>query len=236
MRVLMTILEFILPFIIKIMVHKKETLTKKEQRAQKVFMEKLRIVPRKTKKPVIIAMVGLVGSGKTFVANELANFISGTIVEGDKIRVCLRKEGEKYEGARKIAENVVLKVIKQGGTVVLDSDHINKEKRASLREKVKGKVKLIFVRTHMERDVMIGRIFSSLEDEFFSGAGKKYGQLGVVIKMREMWRRTPHHYRWENKGGGRWILKKLPFKVVEIDTTDPKKCELTIQELVKELI
>jgi pantothenate kinase len=57
--------EAVLPVIIGIMVHKRETLTAKEQRAQTAFLESLNIAPRKTKKPVVVAMVGLVGFGKS---------------------------------------------------------------------------------------------------------------------------------------------------------------------------
>ena len=62
---------------------------------------------------MVIAIVGLVGSGKSFVADELAKLISATVIENDKIRVCLRKEGERYEGTRKIVENAVAEIIKK---------------------------------------------------------------------------------------------------------------------------
>jgi hypothetical protein len=45
----------------------------------------------------------------------------------------------------------------------------------------------------------------------------------ATIALREMWRRTPHHYQWTSQGGGNWLLKKLPFVDFEIDTTDGKK-------------
>lgn len=125
--------EIFLPSIIKMMVHKRETLTKKERAAQEAFMAKLDIKERKTKKPVIVAMVGLVGSGKSSVAGKLAEHIGATIIEGDAIRILLRKEGERYEGTRKIAENIGQEIVRRGGNVIFDSDHIDPAKRASLR-------------------------------------------------------------------------------------------------------
>ena len=86
--------EFILPRIIGVMVHKREKLTKKERAAQDAFMAKLDIKKRKTEKPVIVAVIGLVGSGKSSVAQELAKHIGATVIEGDDIRIELRKQME----------------------------------------------------------------------------------------------------------------------------------------------
>lgn len=240
------LIEMILPVIIGVMVHKRESLTQKELWAQDMFIKALKVVSRKTKNPVVIAIVGLVGSGKTSVVRELAKLLPVTVIEGDDIRVHLRKQNERYEGARKIAENAMLKVIEQGGNVVLDSDHIDQKKRASLREKVKQTgAKLIFIRTYADYDVMAGRAivaeYCSSEDDFFGGAGLKSewqdSNPGTVVKLREMWRRTPNHYRWENKVGGRWVLKKLPFKVfATVDTTDEDKWKAEIQKVAKRIL
>jgi len=224
---------------------KKEKLTTKEQKAQKKFLENIKIYKRKTKNPIIIAMIGLVGSGKNAVVQALSEIIGGTIIKADQIRVYLRKEGERYEGARKIAENATLEIIKQGSNVILDSDHIDVKKRASLREKAKqAKVKLFFIRTLCDYDIMSGRTiteqFPATENDFFGGAGRKSSwkdskTAGSVVKLREMWRRTPHHYKWEDKGGGKWIPKKLQFKILaEVDISDQKWKE-KLRQAVKKL-
>lgn len=220
--------EAVLPAIIGIM-HKVEKLTTKEQRAQKAFIANLNITQRKTKKPVVVAMIGLVGSGKSAVAKEFVKHITATVIEGDTIRVFLRKEDEKYEGMRKIAENTMEEVIHKGGNVVLDSDHIDAKKRASLREKArKLGIELHFVRTHADWDVMVGRVlatdYHNIPEDFFGGASSRYQGSpkikGAIVKTREMWRRTPHHYKWMNTGGGKWFLKKLSFPILStIDTT-----------------
>ncbi len=237
--------EFFLGCIMKIM-HKIEKLTKKEERAQKKFLEGVDIIPRKTKKPIVIAMVGLVGSGKSSVANELAKLISATVIEGDAIRVCLRREGERYEDARKIAENIATEIVKKGGNVVIDSDHINSAKRASLREKAKqAGAKMVLIRTYADFDIMAGHAiiadYKKSENDFFGGASLKskwQGKFGGgVVKLREMWRRTPNHYRWLNKGGGKWILKKLPFAVfAKVDTTDEKEVLGQIQKIAERIL
>ncbi|MCH8986762.1 AAA family ATPase [Patescibacteria group bacterium] len=228
------------------MVHKRETLTKKEHAAQNAFMAKLKIKKRETKKPVIVAIIGLVGSGKSSVTQELAKHIGATVIEGDDIRIELRKQSERYERARAIAENAAIEVINQDGDVILDSDFVDAKKRASIREKArKAGVRLIFVRTHCDLDVMVGRILTATYrnrvDDFFGGASSKWTgseqSKGAAVKIREMWRRTPQHYRWINQGGGKWILKKLPFAIfAEIDTTDPKRWRSEIEKYAKKLL
>ena len=233
------LIEFILPYIIGSMVHKREKLTQKEQNAQDSFLAKLDIKKSKTKKPIIVAMIGLVGSGKSFVAQELAKYIDATVIEGDSIRIELRKQNERYERARAIAENAAMEVVKQGGNVILDSDFVDDKKRASIREKArKADIRLVFIRTYCDFDVMMGRVLMNRVDDFFGGASSKWTgnkqSKGVVVKIREMWRRIPHHYQWVNQGGGKWALKQFSFSIfIEIDTTDSEQWKREVEKCVK---
>ncbi len=238
--------EVILPSIIGVMVHKLEKLTSKELAAKKSFTAKLDISDRKTKEPIIVAFIGLIGSGKSSVAKELADRIGAIVIEGDAIRIELRKQKERYERTRAIAEDVAFDVIKSGGNVILDSDFVDEKKRASLREKArKAGVRVVFIRTHCDLDVVVGRVltatYSDTVDDFFGGASSRWkGSAefkGAAVKIREMWRRTPHHYRWVNKVGGKWILKKFQFAVfAEIDTTDESQWKIEVEKLAKRLI
>jgi predicted kinase len=209
-----------------------QKLTKKEETAQRNYRTKLKIKPRKTTKPVIVALIGLVGSGKNSVARELAKQIGGTVIEADAIRIELRKQNERYDHTRDIIENLTAEVITQGGNVVIDSDFVDQKKRASIRKKAKKEgARLLFIRTYCDLDVAVGRVltatYNKKVDDFFGGASSKWhgsGQSkGAAVKVREMWRRTPHHYHWVNQEGGRWVLRKFPFALfAEIDTTKEK--------------
>jgi len=228
------------------MVHRREILTKKEQIAQDVFLRKLDIKKNKTENPIIVAMIGLVGSGKSSVAHELAKHIGATVIEGDGIRIKLRKLGERFERARAIAENVAVEVVKKGGNVILDSDFIDAKKRASLREKVrKTNVRVVFICTYTDFDVMIGRAltadYRNQADDFFGGASSKWEgseqSNGAVVKVREMWRRTPQHYLWKNKVGGQWVIKNPPCAVLaDIDTTNPEEWKREVRRCAKKLL
>lgn len=201
-------------------------------------MSRIQIKKRATKQPIVVAMVGLVGSGKSTVANDIAELIGATVVNGDEIRIGLRKQAKSYRNVRLIAENMAIEIVNKGGNVVLDSDFIDAKKRASIREKAKqAGAKVVFVRTYADTDVVFGRIITAKPDEFFAGAKTEWDgdrqSKSAVVKIRELWRRTPLHYRWEATGGGRWILKKLPFLSADIDTgKDYKK---SLREALKSL-
>jgi len=220
--------------------NKREVLNKKELATQDTFLSELDVEERKTEKPVIVAMIGLVGSGKSSVARELAPHIGAMVIEADAIRVELRKLGESLDRTRTIAESVALEVVRRGGNVIIDLDFADAVKRASLREKArKAGVRVVFIRTYCDFDVMSQRIRENDPGEFFNEApsSSTSRNKGRDVKFREMWRRTPQHYRWINKIGGQWMLRKPPCAVLtNIDTTKPVKWRREVEKCSKELL
>lgn len=230
--------EWASPYLIKWFVHPYEKLTEAELAAQKQFLEKLDVRDRRKTDglPIIIALVGLVGSGKSVVAKHLAEVLGATIVCADDIRVELRKQGASYDRAWLIAENAAIDALRCGCNVIMDSDFIDWRKRASLLVKAREwrgwwsqqGVDLGYVRVYCDVDVVVGRIISSAyinsPDDFFGSASSNWvgsaQSRGAAVKLREMWRRTPHHYCWVSDGGGKWVLKNLPFFIPwTVDTT-----------------
>jgi len=222
--------------------------TKKELTALKKFRSRLVIKAIKTSPPIIIAMVGLTGSGKTRVAHELARRFSATIISGDEVRVELRHAGESFEKARQICETLAVEAVNRGASVILDSDHILSERRKELRKTARlAGAKLFFVRTYCGRDVLFGRTTyyyflnrGALGDDFFAGAKSGFPRpawiAAAAVKQRELWRRTPHHYRWSSKGGGTWQLKRLKFSVLaEIDTTPGSDWVKQVRQITEKL-
>ncbi len=217
-----------------------EKLNKKELKVQGDYLKKLKIKKRKTKTSVVVAMVGLVCSGKSNTAKEIGKHIGGTVVVGDDIRILLRKQKQNYNNVRQIVENVSKEVLEKGGSIVLDSDFVASDKRKILKDLVKKiGVKVVFIRTFADRDIMIGWAVNLKKDEFFGSAGSEWKGKNktAVVKIREMWRRAPYHYKWEDKGIGRWVLKKLPFKLfAEINTGDSGKWKKEVEKISKKLL
>lgn len=196
----------------------------------------------KTKQPIIVVMVGLVGSGKTSVAQELAKRLSAEMIEGDAIRVQLRKEKIDFRKARNIAEALAEEYMKVGKNIVIDSDFVDAGKRNALEKKARAfGARVVYVRVCVEPDIAIGRMMSASyrksADDFFGGAVSvwKGRQSGAVVKFREMWRRTPHHYHWNEKNGGMWALRKFPFVDFLVDTTEGKIWKKQIVDIARKL-
>ena len=235
-----TLLEFVPMRIIRIMVARKRRINRKERAAQDAFIAKIGIKKPKTDKPIIVAIIGLVGSGKSSVAHDLAEHIGATVIAGDDIRIELHKQSAGYEQAYAIAENVAIEVAKQGGNIILDSDFVDAKKRASVREKAHAAgIRLIFIRTVCDFDVMSQRIRENDPGEFFRRASTKSTapDHGKDVKFREMTRRKPHHYHWINRGGGQWILKQFPFAIfAEIETTDTNSWKRAVRKCAKQLL
>ena len=178
----------------------------------------------KFKQPKVVAIVGLVGSGKSSVARYLAKLIGAKIISANVIRVALRKKGKGYGQVANLAEKEASIAVKRGKNVILDSDFVTSKKRKMLERKIGKAAKIFYLRTFSDRDVLIGRLISAkyTPNDLFVGASTNWQgkNKGAVVALREMWRRTPHHYRWSEKNGGTFLLKKLPIKfVAEIDTT-----------------
>lgn len=229
--------------LISLTLHRIERLNEEEKQSQDSFMAKLNFPERKTKNPLIVALIGLVGSGKSMIAKTLAPKIGATVIESDEIRVELRNKVQGYEKARLISENAALDALKRGSNVIMDSDFVDSKKAASLRAKAKkAGAKVVFLRISCDYDVMVGRIISAKyhEKDFFGGASSKWEgdaqTRGAVVKLREVWRRTPQHYRWVNENGGRWELNNPPVKLfAKIDMTEEKKWRTRLEIIAKDI-
>ncbi|MBI4224727.1 MAG: AAA family ATPase [Candidatus Sungbacteria bacterium] len=222
----------------------RQHLTKPEQRVRDAFIAGLKITKRKTAKPAIIAMIGLVGSGKSFVARALAPVLGATIIEHDQIRIGLRKARLPYDHVAGIAQDTAHAVISQGGNVIFDTDCIGKEKQRNIRKIAKETGSAVFfVRVMCDPDIMLGRMLASSKKQpgsFFQGASSLWKgpapQKAAIIKIREMLRRMPHHYRWSEHGGGSWSLKKFsPAPFTKIDTSDPQQWKKNIKRTAQKL-
>ncbi|MDP3741673.1 MAG: AAA family ATPase [bacterium] len=217
--------------------------TQKENAVVDRISQRISITPRVTKAPVIVAMVGLVGSGKSRVASEFGSLLDASVISGDDIRVELRQAGESFEHAWQIGVLIAIKAIQNGSNVILDFDHILAERRTELAKLAEAAAaKLLFIRTHVSTDIMLGRIitveYENRPEDFFGGAKTVWKgspqSRGAVVKTREMMRRLPHHYDWFSEGGGTWRLKKLDFPLAaEVDTSELVR-EDQIRNLVSE--
>lgn len=193
----------------------------------------LKVSRRRTKQPVILAMIGVSGVGISTVARTLAKKLGWSVIEKNRIRVKLRDDGPGFTPAStdRIAYAMLTRVMRERGNAILDSDFVEKPKRKRLeRFSRKYGARVVYLNVVCDRDHMIERMlranYNPKSDIFKSAA----------IAVREHNRRYPWHYRWSPVQGGQYILHKPPVKVIAaLNTTDPEKWKKRLKVLVKRL-
>ena len=210
--------------------------TKTFQEIQKEFLDGLKIQKRKTKTPIIIGMIGAVGSGRSSVSKEIEKLIGFTHIEKNYIRVFLREYGPGFnqKTTNQIVAKAVEKVIKEGGNAIIDSDFSEAEKRERLEKEAKKlKAKVFYLRTFTERDTLFKRLIKAKYDS------KKTLFRTPEEAVREMWRQDAKHYTSSKNRGRGWTknLKKFRLKKMlgEIDTTDENKWKQEVARIVKKI-
>ena len=199
------------------------------------FIESAKAKGVKTLNPVIVAWVGAVFSGKSTLARDLGRSLGWKVILNDKIRVELREKGKGFnpENVKEIVFAMVVKILKNGGNVILDSDFADKNKRKILEKYArKFRAKVIYLRAFCGRDVAIERLLKirfNPKTNLFKNS---------IIAVREYLRRYPWHYNWSKKDGGSYALKKFGIKfLAEIDTTKSavwkKKLKIASKKLNK---
>lgn len=205
------------------------------EQIKKEFVASSRIAGRRTNNPVVVALVGVTGSGNSTISRAVKKQLGWHIIEKNKIRVALREKGRGFnpQNTDQIHYAMLAKILKNGGNAILDSDFAEKAKRGKLEKFVRRfHGRPLYLHLTCDRDVMIGRILKSRynpKTDIFKNS---------AIALREHCRRLPWHYRWSEANGGQYLPRKLPIKFfVEIDTTDakkwPKKLKLAINKLKK---
>ena len=217
--------------------------SRKEQRILETFSARLAVPRPKTKKRLFVGTIGLVGSGKTAVAELLSRELGAAVISADAIRIALRKKRAGYGRVEDICGMLAQTILARGGSVIVDSDFADAQKRNSFKKLAKDRgAESYFVRTvKQDIDTMIGtaitRTYRKGVDDFFTGAGTTWQgkQRAAVVKLREMWRRIPHHYLWSKDGGGAWIQKTIPQVYTIIDTSRPSTVAKQVRDVARAL-
>lgn len=100
--------------------------------------------------PFVIALIGPVGSGKTYLAQILARELGARRINTDAIRVALRRQHKPESRAIPIANRLQEKLLARGESLILDHDAINPVRRRELRERLRrfgAKIHFLHIRT-----------------------------------------------------------------------------------------
>ncbi len=83
----------------------------------------------------MIAMIGTIGSGKSYIAERLSRSLGAAHLRTDDVRVALRSRGQPMHQAIPLLERRAEALLRQGKSIILDSDFINPVKQRELRRK-----------------------------------------------------------------------------------------------------
>jgi len=208
-------------------------MAKSFEQIKKEMVRGARVHHRRTKVPVIVALVGVTGAGNSTIAKTLAKLLGWSLIEKNKIRVKLREEGRGFtpRTTDQIYYAMLAKVMKEKGNAILDSDFVEKPKRKKLERFARRfKAQARYLHLACDRDVMLERMlranYNPKTDIFKSAA----------IAVREHSRRLPWHYRWSEANGGSYTPRRLPIKFfAEINTADPDKWKKKLRLVAKRL-
>jgi len=98
-----------------------------ESEILKIYLNSLKLPNKKPDKKIIIAPIGLIGSGKTTILSKLSKHLPVVVMSGDVIRKTLGEQGFDFDSVYTIAERAAIKLLGEGFSVATDSDCINEE-------------------------------------------------------------------------------------------------------------
>ncbi len=102
--------------------------------------------------PVLVILMGLPGSGKSYVASHLEQIYNFTVLSGEEITTQLfgteKVSGDQYFQAYNYLRSEAVKLISQGKSVVIDGTNLKHSFRQQIYDEVKcDKLVLIYLKT-----------------------------------------------------------------------------------------
>ena len=190
-------------------------------RAVSELFEQLRPSARYTSTPKVVAMIGLVGSGKSWVARRIAENMGAAIVETEAIRVYMLTRGmvevDDSGTLFRIRARLAYKLLTLGYSVVLDADHVGTDDQSFVTLlALCSRVPCFYVRTVCNLIVHVVRIqrFTNMSESLYRYFASRHEEirnfmLPSAMRQHEMMRRIGFHYRFSARPDGRWVLRSF---------------------------
>lgn len=171
-------------------------------------------IPAKSLPQYVIALVGLVGSGKTTVAQALTQQLAVVRLSNDEARDLLRQRGFNFLHVRELSYRVGYQLMSEGYNLVLDMDCASTKSQKVIAELQREfpRVTVYWVRVTAPEEVILKRLKERNDYDW-----KREGE-GIE---------STYHYR-------KTLHQNLPMQfTAEIDTT--KEVAEQVEQLVKKI-
>jgi hypothetical protein len=129
----------------------------------------------KSKKPLLIVLMGLPGTGKSYLGNYLHKKYSFSVLSGENITYALFNTekclGSQYREAYEILRSLASELLKQNYNVIIDGTNLRYEFRKQIYDVMKGLAKIVLIylfiddRIALKRANMRGENFSNSNTE-----------------------------------------------------------------------
>ena len=107
----------------------------------------------------VIAFIGPVGSGKTYISLILAKALGAERINTDDIRVALRRKGLPESRAIPIAHRLQERLLRGGTSIILDHDAVNPARRRELRERLAPSgARIYFLKVEAPERLILARL------------------------------------------------------------------------------
>lgn len=107
----------------------------------------------------VIAFIGPVGSGKTYISLILAKALGAERINTDDIRVALRRKGLPESRAIPIAHRLQERLLRGGTSIILDHDVVNPVRRRELRERLAPfGARIYFIKVEAPEGLILARL------------------------------------------------------------------------------
>ncbi len=121
-----------------------------------------------TANPVLIMLTGLPGTGKSHLAQRLAEVLPFAIIESDRVRKILFPEcqysGEESQWVHRTCHAVMDKLLEKGVRVIYDATNLHERHREQVYRLADGKeIRLIIVKVVTPQEVAADRLQSRHE-------------------------------------------------------------------------
>lgn len=123
---------------------------------------------RKASKPLLIILMGLPGTGKSYVSKYLNQHYSFTVLSGENITYSIfgteKCTGSQYKEAYEILRFLAIDLLKQKHSVVIDGTNLKYEFRKQIYQSIGDLTKVILVYLFVDDITALKRANSRKED------------------------------------------------------------------------